>query len=72
MMNKYQQAAVRKPMTIRMFIGYLLLVLLLAGVAFAVKLAIYNSDRNIRRRERRARRARYQAIMSESAADEDD
>jgi hypothetical protein len=54
-----------------MFIGYLLIVLLLAGVAFGVKLAIYNSERNVRRRERRARRARYHEVESESADETD-
>ena len=58
-------------MTIRMFIGYLLIVLLLAGVAFGVKLAIYNSERNVRRRERKARRARYHAVELESADETD-
>lgn len=58
-------------MTIRMFIGYLLIALLLAGVAFGLKLAIYNSERNVRRRERKARRARYHAVESESADETD-
>nr|WP_166174913.1 hypothetical protein [Altererythrobacter segetis] len=44
-------------MATRLVIGYALLVLLVAGCGFAVWWAIYNSERNVRRRKRHARRA---------------
>jgi CHASE3 domain sensor protein len=44
-------------MTTRLVIGYALLALLVAGCAFAVWWTIHNSERNVRRRKRHARRA---------------
>jgi hypothetical protein len=44
-------------MTTRLVIGYTLLVLLMAGSAFAVWRMSHNSERNVRRRKRHARRA---------------
>jgi hypothetical protein len=44
-------------MMTRLVIGYALLVVLVAGCAFAIWWAIYNSERNVRRRKRHARRA---------------
>lgn len=52
-------------MTTRHIIGYLLLLIMLAAGAVAIRWAVYNSERNVRRRERRARRARYKAQLAE-------
>lgn len=51
--------------------AYVLLILLLAGVAFAIWRAIHNSAANVRRRERRERRARYKAALARERADEE-
>lgn len=59
-------------MTTRHLIGYLLLLLLLAGIAVAVWRVIYNSEHNVRRRERRARRDRYRAMQPQDAAAAED
>lgn len=48
-------------MTTRLTIAYLLLGVLVAGAIFFVWWAIRNSERNVRRRERHERRARYKA-----------
>ncbi len=51
-------------MTTRFLIGYVLFALLLAGVAGAIWWMIYNSDRNVRHRERRKRKERYKAGLT--------
>ena len=58
-------------MTTRHIIGYLLLLLLLAAIAFGVWRAVYNSERNVRRRERRARRERHKADAGPETAEQD-
>ena len=57
-------------MTTRHIIGYLLLLLLLAAIAFGVWRAVYNSERTVRRRERRARR-RHKANGGPETAEQD-
>jgi len=47
-------------MTTRLMIGYVLLIVLVLGCAFAVWWAFHNSEHNVRRRKRRARKARRQ------------
>ena len=58
-------------MTTRHVIGYLLLLLLIAGVAFGIWRAIYNSEQNVRRRERRARREKYKQAAARDAPDDE-
>ena len=59
-------------MTTRHVIGYLLLLLMLAAIAAGVRWAIYNSERNVRRRERRARRDRYRTQLAQESATADE
>ena len=60
-------------MSDRHLIAYVLIILLLGGIAVAVWWAIHNSDRNVRRRARRERRARHHERLAhdseESASD---
>ncbi len=51
-------------MTTRHIVGYLLLMLMIVAGAAAVRWAMYNSERNVRRRERRARRDRYRTQLA--------
>lgn len=53
-------------MTTRFLIGYVLLGFLLAGVIGAIWWMIRNTERNVRRRERRKRKARYRAGLAAS------
>jgi hypothetical protein len=55
-------------MTTRLIIGYALLILLVAGCAFAIWWAIHNSDRSVRRRKRQARRESRKAGAAPAAA----
>jgi hypothetical protein len=57
-------------MTIREFIGYLLLALMIAAVGYAWWTYVYNSRHNVRRREHRARRERAgQAALGAGSGD---
>ena len=59
-------------MTTRHLIAYALIVLLLAGAAVAIWRTIYNSEHNVRRRERRARHERHRRNDTGSPADDAD
>lgn len=59
-------------MTTRHIIGYLLLLLLLAAIAFACWRAIYNSERYVHRRERRARRERHRLQAGQQSGSGED
>lgn len=59
-------------MTTRQIIGYLLLLLLLAAVAVAFWRAIYNSERNVHRRDRRARRERHRVQAGQETGSGED
>jgi hypothetical protein len=54
-------------MTTRHLIGYALLLLLIAGIAVAIWRANYNSEKNVLRRERRARNERRRAQATQHA-----
>jgi hypothetical protein len=47
-------------MTVRHLIAYALMLMLMAGIAWALWNVTYNSPRSVRRRQRRARQARRQ------------
>jgi CHASE3 domain sensor protein len=59
-------------MTTRLVLGYALLVLLVAGCASAIWWAIYNSERNVRRRKRHARRAHRKSAEARDGAASDE
>jgi uncharacterized protein HemX len=55
----------------RVLIAYLLFILLAVGLAFWAWWAVYNSETNVRRRERRQRKARYRAEMAMRQSESD-
>ena len=55
-------------MSSRHLIAYLLLILLLGGIAAMIWWASYNSERNVRRRARSERRAKHQERLGRGAA----
>jgi hypothetical protein len=54
-------------MTTRHIIGYLLLLLLVAAIGVAFWRTVYKSERNVRHRERRARRKLHRTQLTEEA-----
>jgi hypothetical protein len=57
------------PVTTRHLIAYLLMLVLIAGTAFVLWIAVYNSERNVSRRRWRERRARSKAEDAEKHSD---